>query len=304
MLDDLVVIHDQTGTEDYLPAALNSLRWQTCLRRIVLLGQAENKSLIASARAGSEIYRGKDSYRFLLEVVCGLRSPLIAETEVLGQFRDFCSKAKFPPTSWGWFLRHITSDLMVDAKAVRRRHLEGLGSHSYGGLVRQHLKGIPSVALIGAGHLASEIVPWLIGKAQLTLFCRNPLRAQALVNQYPQVHLKQFTRAHAGEGSGEGSGDTALVIAAPLTSREIENWVELQEMRFVKSLDLRAEAATDAIHVSFPVLALSEFFAAAKDDRSRVVSQVKAAQAEIELAVERQADQARFRPFGWEDLCA
>jgi len=300
VLEDLVVIHDQTGTEDSLPAALNSLRWQTCLRRIVLLNHAENRTLIASTRAGSEIYRGKDSYRFLLEVVCGLRSPLIAETEVLGQFRDFCAKTKFPPTSWGWFLRHLTADLMVDAKAVRRRHLEGLGSQSYGGLVRQHLKGIPSVALIGAGHLASEIVPWLIGKSHLTLFCRNPIRAQALVDKYPHIHLEQFTMAHAGKGNGE----TALVIAAPLSSREIEQWIELQERCFVKSLDLRADATTDAIRVSFPVLALSEFFAAAKDDRSRVASQVEAAQAEIELAVERQADQARFRPFGWEDLCA
>jgi glutamyl-tRNA reductase len=300
VLDDLVVIHDQTGTENSLPAALNSLRWQTCLRRIVLLNQAENKSLLASARAGSEIYRGKDSYRFLLEVVCGLRSPLIAETEVLGQFRDFCAKAKFPPTSWGWFLRHITTDLMVDAKGVRRRHLEGLGSQSYGGLVRQHLKGIPSVALIGAGHLASEIAPWLIGKAHLTLFCRNPLRAQALVDRYPQIQLDQFIMADAGLSNGE----TALVIAAPLTAREIENWVKLQPKCFVKALDLRAEATTDAIRVSFPVLALSEFFAAVKYDCARIASHVEAAQAEIEAAVERQADQARFRPFGWDDLCA
>lgn len=300
MLDDLVVIHDQTGTEDFLPPALNSLRWQTCLRRIVLLNRAENISLIAAARSGSEIYRGKDSYRFLLEVVCGLRSPLIAETQVLGQFRDFCAKAKFPPTSWGWFLRHLTSDLMVDAKAVRSRHLERLGSHSYGGLVRQHVKGIPSVALIGAGQLASEIVPWLIGKAHLTLFCRNPLRAQALVDKHPQIQLEQFTMAHAGQGNGE----TALVIAAPLTAREIQNWVELQNRCFVKSIDLRAEATTDPLRILFPVLVLSEFLAAVKDDRSHVASQVEAAQAEIELAVERQADQARFRPFGWEDLCA
>ncbi len=298
MLDDLVVIHDQTVAEDFLPA--HSLCWQTCLRRIVLLHRAENKSLIASARAGSEIYRGKDSYRFLLEVVCGLRSPLIAETQVLGQFRDFCAKAKFPPTSWGWFLRHLTSDLMVDAKAVRRRHLERLGSNSYGGLVRQHVKGIPSVAIIGAGQLASEIVPWLIGKAHVTIFCRNLLGAQGLVDNYPQIQLEQFTIAQPGRGNEE----TALVIAAPLTAREIQNWVELQTRCFVRSLDLRADATTDPLHVLFPVLVLSEFLAAIKDDHSRLASQVEAAQAEIELAVERQADQARFRPFGWEDLCA
>ena len=44
--------------------------------------------------------------------------------------------------------------------------------------VRHQLKGIPSVALIGAGQLASEIVPWLISKADLTLFCRNSARAK------------------------------------------------------------------------------------------------------------------------------
>jgi glutamyl-tRNA reductase len=300
VLDDLVVIHDQTGTEDFLPPALNSLRWQTCLRQIVLLNRAENRSLIASARADSEIHQGKDAYRFLLEVVCGLRSPLIAETEVLGQFRDFCAKTNFPQTSWGCFLRQITSDLMVDAKRVRHRHLEGLGCQSYGSLVRHHLKGFPSVALIGVGQLASEIVPWLVSKAELTLFCRNPLRAQAFVKDYPQVRLEQFKMADAGDANGE----TALVIAAPLASHEIENWVELQRTTFTRAIDLRAEAALDKLQVSFPVLTLPELFAAAKDDRHRLASRLAAAQAEIDLAVDRQEQQARFRPLGWEDLCA
>ena len=300
MLDDLVAIHTQTGTEDSLPAALNGLRWQTCLRRIVLLNHAERSSLTASNLADSEVYQGKDAYRFLLEVVCGLRSPLLGETEVLGQFRDFCAKTKFQQTSWGWFLRQITSDLMVDAKRVRHRHLEGLGCQSYGSLVRHELKGIPSVALIGAGQLANEIVPWLISKAELTLFCRNPLRAQKLVKDYPQIHLGQFQMANAGEGNGE----TALVIAAPLTSPEIDEWVELQQRRFTIAIDLRAEGARDALRVSFPVVTLPELFAAAKTDRLRLASRMAAAQTEIDLAVARQEQQARFRPFGWEDLCA
>lgn len=300
VLDDLVVIHDHAGAEDNLPTALHSVRWQTCLRRIVLLNQAESKALLAPARNDPEIYRGKDAYRFLLEVICGLRSPLIGETEVMGQFRDFCSKVKLPPTPWGRVLRQIAADLMVDAKQVRHRHLEGLGSQSYGGLVRQQLKGIPSVALIGAGQLANEIIPWLIGKTELTLFYRNRHRAQALAAEYPQIHLDEFTMADAGHGNGE----TALVIAAPIAAREIENWVGLQTRCFVKALDMRGEAATDPIRVSFPTVGLSELFAAVKDDRHRLASCVDAARAEIALAVERQVDKAQFRPFGWEDLCA
>jgi glutamyl-tRNA reductase len=300
VLDDLVVVHEDVGAEDDLPTPLHIFHWRTCLRRIVLLTRAESRPLLAAGRNHSEIYRGKDAYRFLLEVVCGLRSHLIGETEVMGQFRDFCAGTKFPPTSWGWFLRQITANLMLDAKRVRHRHLEGLGSQSYGGLVRQQLKGIPSVALVGSGQLAREIVPWLIGKSHLTLFCRNRLHAQPIVDEFPQIHLDQFTMADAGHGNGE----TALVIVASLRAREIEKWIGLQTRCFVKALDLRGEAATDPIRISFPSVRLFQLFAAVKDDQHRFASQVEAARAEIGLAAERQADQAQFRPFGWEDLCA
>lgn len=300
MLDDLVVIHGHAGTDDNLPTALNSLRWQTCLRRILLLNQAESKAVLSAAPSDSEFYRGKDAYHFLLEVVCGLRSPLVGETAVMGQFREFCAQAKFPQTSWGWFLRQFTAELLVDAKRVRHRHLEGLGSQSYGGLVRHHLKGIPSVAVLGAGQLANEILPWLVGKTDVTLFYRNPLRAQALAAEHPQIRRRQFTSGAADLDERE----TALVIAAPLAAKEIENWISLQSIPFVKALDLRGEAATDPIRAAFPVVRLSELFAAVKSDRPRLAARVAAARAEIQLAAERQAEQAQFRPFGWEDLCA
>jgi glutamyl-tRNA reductase len=300
VLDDLVVIHQSTGGDGNLPTALNGLQWQTCLRRILMLNQAESTALVAAAAANSELYRGKDAYGFLLEVVCGLRSPLIGETAVMGQFRDFCARAKFPATSWGWFLRQLTVDLLVDAKRLRHRHLQGFGSQSYGGLVRQHLKGIPSVAVLGAGQLANEILPWLIGKTDVTLFYRRRRRAEGLLNEHPQIHLNQFTMADTGGDDRE----TALVIAAPLPADEIENWIKLQSTRFVKALDLRGEAAIDPVRASFPVVRLSELFAAVRNDRHKLAARVAGARAEIKLAAQRQMEQAQFRPFGWEDLCA
>ncbi|HKR58492.1 MAG TPA: hypothetical protein VJS64_02065 [Pyrinomonadaceae bacterium] len=300
VLDDLVVIHDPARAEDRLPTALNSLRWETCLRRITLLDRIEAEYPSKSDVGGSEIYQGKDAYRFLLEVVCGLRSPLVGETEVLGQFRSFYARAKFPPTSWGWSLRQITSNLIVDAKVVRQRHLEGLGSHCYGGLVRQHLKGIPSVALIGAGQLANEIIPWIVRKAELTVFCRDSQRAQQLNCTFPQIHVAQFAMADSAPTDEE----MALVIAAPISAHEIETWVRRQSAHFVKAVDLRGEAAFDPVRFSFPVIELPEIYSAAMPSRPDSAASVAAARAEINLAAERQANQAQFRPFGWEDLCA
>src|SRR5438105_13482489 len=148
-----------------MPAVLNGLEWQTCLRRILFLNRFENSALIEAAEnglavsRGVEVYRGKEAYRFLLEVICGLNSPLLGETAVMGQFKEFCLHARCPDTPWGVLLRQFTSNILVDAKRVRHDCLQGIGSQSYGSLVRQHVKGMPTVAVLGAGKLAREILP-------------------------------------------------------------------------------------------------------------------------------------------------
>ena len=300
MLEDLVILHHPARATQNLPVALNGLEWQTCLRRILLLHKSDSTALLPSIPATSEVFAGKDAYNFLLEVVCGLRSPLVGETAVMGQFREFCAKAKFPASEWGWFLRRLTSDLLVDAKRIRYRHLEGLGSQSYGGMVRQHLKNIPSVFVLGAGQLAQEILPWLIGKTDVTVFYRNAMRAEGLAQENPALRLAQFNadQAHAETRS------SAIVIAAPLTADEIETWIKAQTTPIVKALDLRGEAESDPFNASFPVVRLAEMFAALKNERPKVAARLAAARTEVNKAALRLTEQAQFRPFGWEDLCA
>ena len=288
-----------------MPAALNGLEWQTCLRRIQFLNRIENGALIDAAErnpltTGIEIYRSREAYEFLLEVICGLNSPLICETAVMGQFREFCAHARFPNTSWGWFLRQLTSNVLVDAKRVRHDHLQGIGSQSYGSLVRQHVKGMPTVAVLGAGQLAREILPWLIGKTKARFFYRNWLHAKDLLHEYPEVHLDQYSVDDAGWEQKE----TGLVIAAPMKASEVESWVRRQSSTFSKCLDLRGEAATDPILFPIPVIKLSELFDALRLERQRLEGRVEAARAAIKQLVERQSLQAQFRPFGWDDLCA
>jgi len=299
VLDNLIVLHHPKKQGETQPVAINGLEWQTCLRRIVLLHKSESSALISTLPEAAEAYEGQAAYNFLLEVICGLRSPLVAETAVMGQFKEFCASARFPMNEWGAFLRRLMSDLLIDAKRVRARHLEGLGSQSYGGMVRQHLKNIPSVFVLGAGQLAQEILPWLLGKTDVTVFYRNAMRAECLLKDYPQLRLAQFTGAAHAE-----KRDSAIVIAAPLSASEIENWVGLQSTPFVKALDLRGEAESDPFQPAFPILRLSEMFAELKNERPKVAARLAAARADINKAAQRLAEQAQFRPFGWEDLCA
>jgi len=306
VIDQLVILNLRHEARDKAPAVLNGLEWQTCLRRIQFLNCIENRALIEAAErealsAGSvEIYRGRDAYRFLLEVVCGLNSPLVCETAVMGQFREFCAQARFPNTPWGWFLRQFTSNVSVDAKRVRHDQLQGIGSQSYGSLVRQHVKGMPTVAVLGAGQLAREILPWLIGKTTARLFYRSWQHAKDLLHEYPEVQLEQYSADDAGWEQKE----IGLVIAAPMKASEVESWVRSQSSTFSKCLDLRGDAATDPISLPIPVIKLSELFDALRTERQRLSGRVEAARAEINQLVQRQAHQAQFRPFGWEDLCA
>ncbi len=287
-----------------MPGVLNGLEWQTCLRRVLFLN-ANDRELVDAVVSGKltpptvEVFRSQEAYRFLLEVVCGLNSPIVGETAVMGQFKEFSLHARFPKTPWGAFLRQLTANLMTDAKRVRHDHLQGIGSQSYGSLVRQHVKGLPTVAVLGAGKLAREILPWLIGKTRVRVFCRNPKRAHELLEEYPEIQLEQYSDSDAGWEHEEAG----LVIAAPITANQVERWANLQSSNFLTCLDLRGDATTDSVSIP-SVIKLSELFDALRVERRRLEGHVEAARAEIKELVQRQSQQAQFRPFGWEDLCA
>ena len=289
-----------------MPALLNGLEWQTCLRRILFLNANDHAELIQSLEAGEivphivEVFRAQQAYGFLLEVICGLNSPIVGETAVMGQFKEFLQNAKFPKTSWGNFLRQLATNLMIDAKRVRTAHLQGLGSQSYGSLVRQHVKGMPEVAVLGSGKLAREILPWLIGKTEVRVFCRNLERANHLREEFPEIELSEY----ADTGAAWNHQEVGLVIAAPLQAKDIDGWSESQQLSFTKCLDLRGEALTDPVTIQTTVIPLHELFEALRAERERLAGHVEAAHAEIKQLVARQTQQAQFRPFGWEDLCA
>lgn len=289
-----------------MPAVLNGIEWQTCLRRILFLNSNESTSTIAAMESGEmtlptvEIFRGQAAYRFLLETICGLNSPIVGETAVMGQFKEFLLNAKFPKNHWGSFLRQLATNLMIDAKRIRHNHLQGIGSQSYGSLVRQHVKGMPVVAVLGAGKLAREILPWLIGKTMVRVFYRNFDRAKDLLETYPEIDLVKYSNGDARWQQDEA----ALVIAAPMTADEVARWSSSQSATFIKCLDLRGEAQSDPVSSRGDVIKLNELFEALRAERKRLEGHVEAARAEIKQMVQRQSQQAQFRPFGWEDLCA
>jgi glutamyl-tRNA reductase len=280
MINELVIVNLRPNGSEIIPDGLTNLQWQTCLRRIVFLHRSEPRAF--ADRPGSQTYHGLDAYQFLLEVICGLHSPLVGENAVMGQFRKFRNSAEFPNTPWGSFLRKVTTDVLVDARQVRHRHLEGLGSQSYGSLIRKHLKGQSSVAVLGAGSLAREILPWL---TDARVFYRNWQHARDLKDEHPHIQLEQLAMADAGWKSETAS----LVIAAPIDSAQIHEWLAVQKVSFSMILDLRGTATTDPIHSTQPVMNLSELLASLQQERERIADRVESARDEIKALVSQRS---------------
>jgi glutamyl-tRNA reductase len=96
VIDQLVIVNLRHEARDNVPALLIGLEWHTCLRRILFLNSDDHREMLEMIErdhgaAGVEIFRGQDAYRFLLEVICGLNSPIVAETAVMANSKSSCS---------------------------------------------------------------------------------------------------------------------------------------------------------------------------------------------------------------------
>lgn len=286
MMNNLHVWHQQKSAN---PLFLMSGKgvWQTCLRTIKISFEPSALNLMD----GFDAYKSEQAYRFLLEVVSGLHSPVLGETEVLGQFKIFANDL----IESDWQFAQLFQNLMADTKKLRQRHLVNTGSHSYGSVVRK-LAG-KRVAVLGAGQMCQELIPWLLKEnSSVQILCRNPERAKQ--NFSDDLSLK-FHKLENETDLTNLSIDT-LIVAAPIENdalgemdRNLELMIDLREDS--QSRDYKTKCNRS--------VSLSELFAMVSDqDHERQKTRALAKEFAKSLAKVR-AERAMVRPFGWEDLC-
>jgi glutamyl-tRNA reductase len=261
----------------------SALVWRTCVREIALVDAR------APLPNGARVWHDESAYAHLLEVICGLDSPMIGETEVLHQFKVFT--AGLSPEQGGW--REVAQSLLNDARAIRSRHLIGLGSRSYGSAVRRLVGDAPRVALAGTGMLAKQIAPFL-GERTVDLWGRREH-----VDGFDRVAYRVLS-APPMEQIDE---PVALVIAAPLRSAEIARLAG-RYRQVIALIDLRAEGAQDPPPAVAPLVTLADVFAGVQDAARVTALRVEAAKDDIRECARAFATRAKLNPSGWHDLCA
>ena len=311
MFSDLFLIHRpgsrSDGVLESIPTVGEAFFWKTCLRQIAVFQVPNSNGMTEVIEAGrldingSTIMNGNEAYRFLLEVICGLHSPLVGETEVYGQFKLAVSSFKVPSTPWGSQLQRFFKLLFEDAKRIRLHHLEELGSQSYGSVLRRELKNARTIHVLGAGHLVQEILPWVAKDGnEIYIHCRQPEKALAELGVHPGVSY------HAIQAGclNELSHADALVVAAPVSAEWLDQWIpESAGSSLGVVVDFRADSAEDRIS-GFRVLDLSQVFGHIAENQSRIEARKTLALSAVEDAVKVRRLHVEYRPFGWEDVCA
>lgn len=292
MTTDFLLLH-RTGPERFrLPESVDAFSFMTCLRHIVI-GDADTLSQIEAG--DGQFLRGDEAYRFLLEVICGLHSPLIGETEVAGQFKNAVANFSYPATPWGSALAKTFKVLFEDAKKIRDAHLKDLGSQSYGSVLRREIRGHKNVHILGAGHLVQEILPWIVKDGiDLTIHVRDVAKASRELSE-------KIGRGLRIVELGQVIAEDVLVIAAPVSAKAVSAWAP-RGASFVA--DLRADSSQDLLMGFERVLELGSFLSRLTENQAVLEERKQSALQAIAKAALDRGRSVEYRPFGWEDVCA
>lgn len=261
------------------------LCFETC-RRVLWLSFSGRAAFDALTERGFDIdfHEGSSAYKFLLEIISGLHSPIFGETEVLGQFREFLRKHLEDGTVVSAQFRPWSIFLLEDSKAVRHEFLQNIGHHSYGSIVRKWTRDVSNVAVFGSGQLAQEILPWLPKSTRVFSHDIPGARSRITANQVDA--FSEF---------GTLAANTTVVIASPMKCAELSR---LREQRpDVQWIDLRGDRAGFKVERDLDAL-----FAEQELHKSQSADFKLALNNELLRRSLKRWNHVHHRPYGWEDL--
>ena len=299
-MEDILLVHRKSN-RNFSPELQQAAIWKTCLRQILFITENEINAISDELTNEDQILRGEAGLSLLLEILCGLHSPIVGETEVFGQFKSFIDGRKALNDSLFADHQKWLSFVLTEVKRTRAEHLVGIGSQSYGSLLRRHTKNLSSATICGSGQLAQEIIPWLAHKELVQVLCRTPLKMEGFAEKYNNLSVQSYEKSYV-------HGD-ALIIAAPLTDERICDLLSRQDTRPNFVYDLRGEEnrLPELVRDNFPhvtVITLSAFFAeieATKKDTQSKIQTIKEMILEKALSFVQRTE---LRPLGWDDICA
>ncbi|RLA64472.1 MAG: hypothetical protein DRQ88_03505 [Epsilonproteobacteria bacterium] len=175
MISQLKLTHLPAGTPSNLFPHKEYFHISTCQRVLYLGFNFIPHQYIQKYNHEAKIYAGSNAYKFLLETICGLKSKIAGENEIVSQFKtafaNYLSQENRDPK-----LIKVLEKLFQDAKKVRTLHLANVGQQSYAGITKRLLetKGQEkNILLAGNGTLCQNLVKILRKRFKIYVTGRN-----------------------------------------------------------------------------------------------------------------------------------
>ncbi len=184
MLNTLRLWNFNTGTLPEGELHHSSFVLKTCQRTLVLA--MDQYPFHHQVLPEHELQTGSEAYLFLLETICGLKSKLIGENEIVGQFKE-AYKIYAASTLKDTRLLLILEKLFKDAKDIRTQYLIGISQKTYASLTRRHLiqkARATEVVVVGSGQLAEDLINQFKKKAQVAICARNTEKVAQLAKAH------------------------------------------------------------------------------------------------------------------------
>jgi glutamyl-tRNA reductase len=285
----------ESAIEEGLYLANDYVYWRTCQRQILFLRPDFYRRHKSKFKRNDQVFSGIAVTDFLLRLSCGLLSKIKGETEIMGQFKRFLSVLK-NQGSWLYHPKEFEK-ILAELKKIRQLFLTDLGSQSYGSVVRKWVSDHQAIAVVGAGLLAKDIVPWLAEK-QIKVFSRNP--AKAKVKLPADNSVKTIDQIEKSE---------CLIIAAPIKNALAIKLV--MDSTATRVIDLRgltqkqdSEFAEAMAGLNIKLQNLKQLFECLDSDKPELIKKIKLAQDSIDVFLQNLELAMHIRPLGWEDVCA
>ena len=291
---------------------------RTCQRTLLLGFNEGPQNLIALSQGNlqqeaplkQDEFLGHEAYEFLLETICGLKSRILGENEIVHQFKEAYSYFLERPNP-NRHVQGILEKLFKDAKKIRTQHLRELGLQTYAGIVRKILldKMIGTdfstpVLILGSGQLAEDIVKICYRKFNLTVTARNEEKVKALKEQYPIHSLPWFNASEISK--------YPIIINTIGTQDILFDQKFFQAWKFAHTNSPIAESFIDLsepspLETNFQLedglWRLQDIFAQGEKLSQKREEKLEEAQKAIQSASQKRADTFTLKiPFGWEEL--
>lgn len=286
MLSSLKLWNFNSGTLQDEELMSNAFVLRTCQRTLVL---AFNHFPFHHHNIPKHtLVTGQDAYLYLLETICGLKSKLIGENEIVGQFKE-AYKIYSSSTIKDTKLLLILEKLFKDAKDIRTQYLIGISQKTYASLTRRHLiqkSKADHVVVVGSGALAEDLINQFKKKAKVSICARNAEKARELAETHGLSVIPWESRA--GLSDFPFIANTVGVNEVLFDEVFFSNWKNHSHKLFV---DLGSPSSIKtSLPLSEGVVRLEDIFnegAVIESQKQAQIAQAKAAM--VSVALKRQA---------------